>query len=379
MGHRIISTEIGVGQPLPWNVFDSDGILLLRRGVTINSQHTLDRLLEEGIYLNDKEAQGGGRQDSVAAAAPEKPSALQLVNDARRQFGTLMNEINNTAKLPSRIQRIALLVDLACQTNADVALGAMLLLQDASYTIRHHVDTAIVANLLCRAMSYPEDKAQLVIAAALTMNASMFEVQDKLNEVKGPLNDKLRALIAAHPQQSEQRLRKLGVMDDYWLRCVEQHHECQNGAGYPKGLSGDAIEQGAKIISLADRYCAQVSLRNHRPVRAPGVVLKELYAEKGAEIDPIIAAYLVRVVGLYPPGTIVKLHNGEVAIVVQPTDNADTPLACAVLMANGTPFTVAAMRKTIRSDFKIVEVMTIDKINFPIQMSRIWGEAAKLN
>jgi HD-GYP domain-containing protein (c-di-GMP phosphodiesterase class II) len=378
-GHRIITNEIHVGKPLPWNVFDAAGVLLLRRGVVITSQHTLDRLIEEGIYVDDKDAPRDSRSSNVPVADPEKPSALQLVLDARRMFGTLLNELGSVADFPARIRRIALLVDLACQTNADVAIATVLLLQEERYAVRHHVDTAIVADLLCRAMSAPEETTQAAIVVALTMNASMYEVQDKLNDVKGPLNDKLRALIAAHPEQSEQRLRKFGVTDELWLRCVAQHHECENGAGYPAHLAGEAIEQAAKIVSLADRYCAQVSVRHYHSARAPGVVLKELYAEKGAEINPMVAAYLVRVVGLYPPGTVVRLKNGEVAVVVAPTDNADTPLACAVLGANGQAFTVPAMRKTIKADYKITEVTTIDKIDFPIRMTQIWGEAAKLS
>ncbi|HEX8961636.1 MAG TPA: HD domain-containing phosphohydrolase [Rhodocyclaceae bacterium] len=378
MAHRIITNEIHVGKPLPWNVFDAGGVLLLRRGVVITSQHALDRLIEEGIYLDEQDSQGLGRSGPAAVAEPEKPSALQLVTDARRLFGTLLNELRSVSDFPARIRRIALLVDLACQTNPEVALATILLLQDDSYAVRHHLNTAIMANLLCRAMALPDEQAQAVLAAALTMNASMYEVQDKLNDVKGPLNDKLRALIASHPEQSEQRLRQLGVADALWLRCVAQHHECENGAGYPGHLTGDAIEQGAKIIGLADRYCAQVSNRHYHPARAPGIVLKELYAEKGAEIDTTVAAHLVRVVGIYPPGTIVRLKNGEVAVVVAPTDNADSPLACAVLGANRIAFTVPAMRKTIKSDFKITEVMTLDKIDFPIQMSRIWGDAARI-
>ncbi len=379
-GRRIISTEINVGQPLPWNVFDGDGVLLLRRGVVINSQHALNRLLEEGLYLNDKEAAGGMRQGPHAAPEPERPSALQLVMDARKQFAALLGEISVAKELdfPARIRRIALLVDLACQTHADVSIATVLLLQDGTYPARHHVDTAILADLMCRVMAIPDEQLQSIIAAALTMNASMYEVQDKLNDVKGPLNDKLRALIAAHPEQSEQRLRKLGVADELWLKCVAQHHECENGAGYPRKLSGCAIEPGAKIVGLADRFCAQVTSRHYRAMRAPGVVLREFYAEKGAELDPAVAATLIRVVGIYPPGTLVRLKNGEIAVVVAATDNADAPLACAVLGANGHAFTVPAMRKTIKADFKITEVLTIDKIDFPIRMTQIWGDAAKL-
>jgi len=374
-GLKIAGNEIRVGQPLPWDVFDASGTLLLRRGFVIDTQRALDRLVEDGLFVEDK----GGREKSVVTEpVVEKPSALQYIMDARRLLGSPVLDLSGIPDFPGRVRRVAQLIDLACKTNAEVAIASILLLQDHSYVVRHHINTAIISNLIARAMSYPSEQMQSLTAAALTMNLSMFEIQDKLNDVKGPLNDKIRGLISNHPQQSEQRLRKYGVEDPYWLKCVEHHHEYENGAGYPKGLSGEAIEQGAKIIGLADRYCAQISIRSYRPMRSPSAVLKDLYIEKGAEIDAIVAAYLIRVVSIYPPGTIVRLRNAEIAVVVEPTDNPDAPIAYAVLGASGAAMAVPAVRKTIRDDFKIMDVLTLDKVDFPIQMSRLWGDAARI-
>lgn len=373
--HRILASELNVGQPMPWNVFDVDGVLLLRRGHVIESQHALERLVEEGIYLNEQDS-----EEYLAGAdaeATRKPSALQYLTDARRLFGTVMG-VADAQDFPARIRRIAQLVDSACHASPAVSIAAVLLLQDEGYMVRHHVDTAVVADLMGRAMGLPEDKILTMACAALTMDLSMYEVQDKLNQVKGPLNDKLHALIAAHPEQSEQRLRKLGVEDPLWLRCVAEHHERENGSGHPKGLGAAQIEPCAKIVGLADRYCAEVSSRGYRAARAPRVALKDIFAQQGTEVDPAVAAGLLRSVGLHPPGTVVRLHNGETAVVVEATDSAETPIAFSLLGANGTALAVPAKRKTIREDFRIVDVLTIDKVDFPIQMSRLWGEAAKL-
>jgi len=372
---RIAGNEIRVGHPLPWDVCDAHGTLLLRRGFVIDSQKALDRLLDDGLFLGDK---FGSEPPRKPEPEPENPSALQYLMDARRLVGSPTQDLSSIQDFPGRVQRIAKLIDLACQTNPDVAIASILLLQDYSYTVRHHINTAIVANLLARAMDMPGDQARLVTAAALTMNVSMYEIQDKLNDVKGPLNDRIRGMIHTHPQQSEQRLRKYGVDESYWLKCVEQHHEREDGSGYHQGILGAVIEPGAKIVGLADRYCAQISIRNYRPVRAPNAVLRDLYIESGAEIDPIVAAYLIRIVSIYPPGTIVRLRNAEVAVVVSPADNPDTPTAYAVLGPSGAALAVPSIRKTDRDDYKIQDVITLDKVDFPIQMSRLWGDAARI-
>lgn len=373
-GNRVAADDIKVGQPLPWNVFDANGTLLLRRGAVIDTQRALDRLLDDGLFLSDET-----RREPPPAPRPEdKPSALQYLVDARRLCGPPPQDDAAIRAFPGRIQRIAQLIDQACQARPEVAIASILLMQDESYAMRHPINTAILSNLVGRAVGLPASEIRSLTAAALTMNISMYEIQDQLHEVKAELNDRIRALIRAHPLHGEQRLRKYGVADDYWLKCVRQHHEHENGSGYPEGLAGAAIHTGAKIIGLADRYCARISIRKYRPPQPPDAVLRDLYIEKGAEIDATIAAYLLRVLGVYPPGTIVRLRNAEIAVVVAPTESADAPLAYAVLGQSGAALAVPLQRKTALDAYKIQDVLTLDKIDFPIQMSRLWGDDARL-
>lgn len=372
-GNRVAASDIRVGHPLPWDVFDVNGKLLLRRGYVIDTKRALERLVDDGLFLSDD-----SRREPATAPAEDKPSALQYLVDARRLIGQPTQDLQAVRDFPGRIQRVAQLIDLACQAKADVAIASILLLQDESYALRHHINTAILSNLIAHAMSLPAEQVQSLTAAALTMNVSMYEIQDQLHDVKGPLNERIRALIRAHPNHSAQRLRKFGVTDEYWLKCVEQHHEYDNGSGYPNGLTGADIDPGAKIIGLVDRYCARVSIRNYRPAQPSNLVLRDLYIEKGAAIDPVLAAYLIRILGLYPPGTIVRLRNSEVAVVVAPTDDVDTPIACAVLGPSGAALAVPSVRKTVLDAYRIEDVLTRDKVDFPIQMSRLWGRDATL-
>lgn len=373
-GNRVAANDIKVGHPLPWDVFDASGLLLLRRGAVIDTQRALDRLLDDGLFLSDE-----SRREQPAPPPPEeKPSALQYLVDARRLCGPPPQDPAAIAAFPGRIQRIAQLIDQACQAKPEVAIASILLMQDESYALRHHINTAILSNLMARAMGMPAPEIRSLTAAALTMNISMYEIQDQLHEVKAPLNERIRALIRAHPHHSEQRLRKYGVPDDYWLRSVRQHHEYEDGSGYPDGLSGPDVHMGAKIVGLADRYCARISIRKYRPTQPPNVVLRDLYIQKGAGIDTTVAAYLLRVLGLYPPGTIVRLRNAEIAVVVAQTDNADAPIAYAMLGQSGAALSIPLLRKTVLEAFRIQDVLTLDKVDFPIQMSRLWGDDAKL-
>jgi HD-GYP domain-containing protein (c-di-GMP phosphodiesterase class II) len=136
------------------------------------------------------------------------------------------------------------------------------------------------------------------VAAALTMNIGMVEVQEKVNAIAGPLNDKLLDMIHRHPQLGVERLTKLGITDACWLACVRQHHENSDGSGYPEGLAGEAIALPARIIGLADKYCAMVSGRQYRGPQKPHTALRDLYVKQGQKIDVAAAGTLIRVMGL---------------------------------------------------------------------------------
>lgn len=385
-GKRLVRNgELSVGQPLPWDVFDLKGAHLLSRGFVIDSQLSLDQLLFDGLLCNAKD------RGPVAAPVPkvkkpstlpfrqvEEPSALQYLLDARRLIGQPTQDMEKILDFPGHVLKIAQLIDLACQTHADVALATTLLLQDGNYVVQHHVNAAIVSNLVARTMAMSPTQVSALTAAALTMNIGMHEIQDKLNDLRGQINDKIRALIKLHPQQSAQRLRKYGVANAYWLRCVEQHHEHDNGSGYPRGLLGKDIEPGAKIIGLAEQYCARIAIRAYCPPQPPNVVLKDLFINRGAEIDPIVAASLIRIIGIYPPGTVVRLRNAEIAVVVKSADHQDSPLACSILSPSGVALEAPRERETSRDEFNILNVLTPDKVHFPIPMSRLWGNAARL-
>lgn len=375
MKQRVGSRELSVGQPVPWNVYDDSGILLLRRGEIVQSERTLERFIEAGLYVKEEEY----LSRPVAAPVAEEPSALQPVADARRLMALLYDKAPDQIEgLPHRIATAADAVQAACDVDATIALAAILLLQEGEYSARHPVDVAVLSCVLAREMKLPPEQERAVVCAALTMNIGMYEVQEKVNAIGGQLNDKLLGLIRRHPKLGAERLRQLGVDDPAWLRIVAQHHEHSDGSGYPEGLAGEAIDPGARILVLADKYCAMVCARKYRVAARPNVALRDLYIKQGQKIDVTVAGTMIRVVGIYPPGTLVRLKSQEIGVVTGPGNGPDTPAVHAVIGRSGTALEVASYRKTHLEATAIEDVLTVDKLAVPLRLSSIWGKKARL-
>lgn len=375
MKQRISKYELNVGQPIPWDAYSEDGVLLLRRGETVPSQKAVDRLIESGLFAQKDERDAKG----MDSAAEEKPSALQQIVDVRRPLaGALAQNPERCEGFAARMDKLVHAVRNACDTHAAVSLASILLMQDAECKIRHPINVAILGYFLARELALDEATQQAIMGAALTMNLGMYDVQEKVDAIPGALNDKLMGMIKRHPTLGAERLVKQGIVDEKWIALVRQHHECNDGSGYPEGLAGDAIEMGAKLIGVADRFCAMVSVRGYRSPHKPNTAVREVYRTQGQKTDPVVAATLIRLVGIYPLGTLVRLKTAEIGVVTGPGNGPETPAVHAVISRSGAQLEVASHRKTHLADFAIEDVLTIDKLRTPIRMACIWGKEAKL-
>ncbi len=96
------------------------------------------------------------------------------------------------------------------------------------------------------------------------------------------------------------------------------HHEHLDGTGYPRGLEGHQLNLNCKIIAIVDRYDALVNVRPFRPAYHHLDALRILNKMMTANhLDSGLTTAFTACLGVYPPGTVVELSNGEVAIVLQ--------------------------------------------------------------
>lgn len=372
---RITLSELKVGEPVPWDAYSAEGALLLRRGQSVPSQQALERLVEEGLFLQGADA---SRRVEVSAAASEQPTAMQHLVDAQRSLAHLFGHgPEQCDDFQQRMTRLIASVESVCAQNAALGISSILLTSDVGYTVKHPIDTAILACLLARELDLDEATRNATIGAALTMNIGMYEFQDKVDAIQGQFNEKLIAMIRQHPRLGVDRLKRAGIDDENWLDYVLQHHESLDGSGYPTGLRDQAISIGARIIAIADKYCAMVSRRAYHGPHKPHLAVRDLYVKLGQQLDNAIAATLIHVIGIYPIGTLVRLKSDEIGIVTGPGEGPDTPAVHVVIAKSGLFLEVASHRKTHRAEFAIDEVMTHEKLTTPIRMANLWGKEAR--
>jgi hypothetical protein len=98
---------------------------------------------------------------------------------------------------------------------------------------------------------------------------------------------------------------------------IAQHHEWINGAGYPKGLVGDAISMEGRLAAIADGFTAMTSPRAYASSVTAYQAMRELYRLAGTHYQESLVDKFVQALGTFPVGTMVELSGGEIAVVVR--------------------------------------------------------------
>jgi HD-GYP domain-containing protein (c-di-GMP phosphodiesterase class II) len=250
--------------------------------------------------------------------------------------------------------------------------------QEGNYVTRHCVDTAVVALLIARSLKKPPEELLTLTAAALTMNVGMQRQQERLQNKSEELSEDEKESIRSHPEVGAKLLREAGVINEDWLKWVTHHHENEDGTGYPSGLKGSEIPSNAKIISLADRYCARVCARSYRKSMLPNAALRDILIQSKGTIDPMLVTVFIRELGTYPIGTFVKLVNGEIGVVTSKGGTTTTPYVHSMIGPRGAPLSVTIKRDTSKSLNAIREILHRDQVPIKFTMRNLWGEIAAL-
>lgn len=191
------------------------------------------------------------------------------------------------------------------------------------YSTAHALTCWALARLLAAPLGLTEQQADALERAALTMNIGMTALQDALAVQPYPPDAQQRALIDTHAARGAQCLRECGVRDAAWLHIVEHHHE------------PDVTDLPTQALQRLDRYAALLSPRASRS--GHDVVQGARQLQPHNAVDDTIHRALVTTLGVCPPGSFVRLHDGTVAVVLRRSGRPAEPWVARVQDADGRP------------------------------------------
>jgi len=180
----------------------------------------------------------------------------------------------------------------------------------------HSLNVAILALLIGKEYGMDADSLQYLGVGALFHDIGKHRIPKRILYKQGALTPAERQIIKLHPKYGAEIASKIMAIPEESIKIIRQHHETNNGQGYPDGLKGDAISVLTKIMSIAnvyDNYCNQV---NPEDSMTPHEALSYMFGRLQHHFDAQLLSLFIRCMGVYPPGTILQLSNDLIGMVV---------------------------------------------------------------
>jgi HD-GYP domain-containing protein (c-di-GMP phosphodiesterase class II) len=205
---------------------------------------------------------------------------------------------------------------------------------EEDYTISRPINILAYALKIGQGMGYSRGQLLELGLYALLYDVGMFKIPESITKKKGKLADSEVAIIRKHPEIGRAILSPF--KEDYpWLpRVAYEHHERENGQGYPSGLKGEEICEYAKIVGIVDSYEAMIHNRPHRKAITQHVSIRELIFSKSLLFSSKVIKAFIKEISIYPIGSYVRLNNKAVGQVI--ATNEENPMKPALkLLSDG--------------------------------------------
>ncbi len=253
--------------------------------------------------------------------APEAPaeSPEPLFGELQQFLGEAREALRANAALPW--PRLSALVDRAITALARSADLFWVANNPAAppgvdYVGFHQARVCVLALRIGGGVGY--DRARLVTLghAAALFDVGLWQMPESIVRRGEALAGEELTLWRSHPRLSAEIVRRWGPPDERVVQTILEHHEREQGQGFPQGLHGPAIDHDAKIIGLVDTYTALTVPPAARPRLRPHEAIRDIVKTRNDQFPSALIKALLSEISVFPPGTVVRLNTDEIGRVI---------------------------------------------------------------
>lgn len=312
------------GKRLKRDIFSKSGLLIVP-AMTVLQDEQLRILDLHQVYLNEFDVEEGSTNLSKS-----NNELNELINRSTDQIEEIFTEMRHSKQVPLMIIRKSLIPMINQSTEKPELYKLLSSLQSKDdYTFRHNIGVGVISNLLGKWMKLGETElAQLTIAATLHDVGKVRIPIEILNKT-----DKLETqefeLIKKHVIYGYEMLKDTIGLNHRQALVALQHHERNDGSGYPFGLRGDKIDLFSRIVAVADVFHAVTSDRPYRKASPFYETLRLMHHNAFGEFDPYIIHIFLDKMMQSLLGNQVRLTDGRIGSIVLINPHAPIhPLVC---------------------------------------------------
>jgi HD-GYP domain-containing protein (c-di-GMP phosphodiesterase class II) len=247
----------------------------------------------------------------------EMPVARMAVDEASNRVVSLMESVKAGKSVDVRqVKGVVEPILESIIRNPEALMWLTQMRHKDSYTYSHSVDNCALAIAFGRHMGLPKDDLNTLAMGLLVMDIGKMKVPAEVLNKTEPLSEAEFKLVREHVNHSVEILGKSEGINIDIVNIALTHHERFDGSGYPNGLVGVQTPVYGRIAGIIDCYDAMTSKRPYGDPVSPYTALQEIYNWRNKYFQEELVEQFLQCLGVFPTGSLVEMHSGEVAIVM---------------------------------------------------------------
>jgi putative nucleotidyltransferase with HDIG domain len=238
-----------------------------------------------------------------------------------------------------------------------IIIGLTMIKDYDNYLYNHSVNVGILSLSLAEYMNIRGEELNDIGVGSLLHDIGKIKTSESIIKKPGPLTEEEWDVVKKHPILGAKMLEIIDKSKRDSMDIVLEHHIRYDRKGYPRFDKGRELKAGSMIVSIADCYDAMTTLRPYQRAFNPREAIEIMVSYSGKNFHPGYLKNFINLVGIYPPGTLVRLNNNNLGIVWQQNSKYPThPVIKIIVDGNGNRLQIP--QKIDLSKFKDIYIVS---------------------
>ncbi|MFQ5881261.1 MAG: HD-GYP domain-containing protein [Candidatus Methylomirabilales bacterium] len=206
------------------------------------------------------------------------------------------------------------------------------------YLFNHSVNVGILSMALGESLGLDGTSLRELGLGALLHDLGKVHIPEAVTRKPRDLTGEEWELIRRHPVEGVRMLEQMGIRSEIALSVVKEHHVRFDRTGYPTLAPEEDVHPYSMIVTICDAYDAMTTVRSYQRAFEPSAAVARMKTLARSVFDPEMLDRFVEMLGIYPPGTVVRLTTGEIGVVTRPgTEDVSRPWVRIIQDREGNP------------------------------------------
>ncbi|MDI1278683.1 HD-GYP domain-containing protein [Methylobacter sp.] len=251
----------------------------------------------------------------------ELKRSREVYGEANKIISNIMHDVRIGKQI--EVERIDPVVEKMANSilrNKDALLSLCRIKNKDNYTFLHSVSVGALLISFAHALDFKRDVIKLLGVGGMLHDIGKTKVPNEILNKPGALTEEEFVIMKSHVVHGCSILRKSPGIAQVSFDVASQHHERFDGSGYPLGLKNSEMSVYGQMAAIVDVYDAITADRCYHKGMEPTVAIRKMFEWSKFHFNPKLLRTFIRIVGIYPVGTLVMLESGKIGVVIEQSE-----------------------------------------------------------